>query len=240
MNPAITIAKKEYTLSLRNITTYIIFILFLVATGFYFANTAFKVGLAELRGVFGIIHLFFVIYAPAITMGAISRELASGTFELLSTMPVKLGQIVWGKLLSGIMLLLTALVFTLVYLGLILHFGFGTDLGAVFTGYLGLLLAGACYISIGIFASSLSSNQVLSFIVGLAISAVFYLVQFLTMFLPPKIASIYEFWGFDYHLQSFLKGVIDTRDVIFFLVIILLFKFFTELRLQSRNMQQEK
>jgi len=240
MNPALTIAKKEYELSLRSVTTYIIFILFLVATGFYFANTALKVGLAELRGVFGIIHLIFVIYAPAITMGAISREQSSGTFELLSTLPLKLGQIVWGKILAGVLLLATVLVFTLVYLGLILHFGSGVDLGAVFTGYLGLLLAGTAYISIGVFASSLSTNQVLAFIVGLAISAVFYLMQFITSLLPAGAASLLEFISFDYHLQNFLKGVIDTRDLLFFAVLIIVFKYLAELKLQSRNMMQER
>lgn len=240
MNPAITIAKKEYSLAFRSVTTYIIFILFLTATGFYFANTALKVGLAELRGVFGIIHLIFVIYAPAITMSAISKEQASGTFELLSTLPLKLGQIVWGKIMAAVMLLATVLVFTLVYLGLILHFGSGVDLGAIFAGYLGLLLAGAAYISIGVFASSLSTNQVLAFILGLAISAVFYLMQFITAFLPASLAGTLEFISFDYHLQNFLKGVIDTRDLLFFLILIVVFKYLSELKLQSRNMMQER
>jgi ABC-2 type transport system permease protein len=240
MNPALTIARKEYSLSLRSVTTYIIFGLFLLAVGIFFANTAFKVGRAEMRGTFSTIHLIFVVYAPAITMGSIAKEQASGTFELLSTLPIKLSHIVGGKILAGIMQLVTVLLFTLVYLGLLLHFGIGVDLGATFTGYLGLLLAGSAYISIGVFASSLTQNQVLAFIIGLAISAGFYLVKFFTVLVPPKLANILQFFSFDHHLQNFFKGVIDTRDLIFFIAIILIAKYLAELKLQSRNMMQER
>ncbi|MCB5229112.1 MAG: ABC transporter permease subunit [Candidatus Cloacimonetes bacterium] len=239
MNPAITIAKKEYSLALRSFTTYIVFVLFLVATGLYFANTALKVGLAEMRGIFDIIHLIFVVYTPAITMGSISKELSSGTFELLSTMPVRLSQILWGKILAAIGLLITILTCTLVYLGLIVQFGVGVDFGAILTGYLGLILAGAVYISIGVFASSLSSNQMLAFILGLAINSIFYLVQFVNMFLPPRFTFLANFISFDSRLQYFFKGVIDTREVVFFLVLIVVFKYLAELKLQSRNMMQE-
>lgn len=240
MNPALTIAKKEYSLCLRNITTYIIFALFLTATGLFFANTAFKVGRAELRGSFETIHLIFVFYAPAITMGAISKEQASGTFELLSTLPIKLSHIISGKIMAGIMQLITVLIFTLVYLALILHFGIGVDLGATFSGYLGLILAGSAYISIGVLASSLSQNQVLAFIMGFAINASLYLMKFFIVLVPPSLANILQFFSFDYHLQNFFKGVIDTRDLLFFCAIILIAKYLAELKLQSRNMMQER
>ncbi|MDZ4181537.1 MAG: ABC transporter permease subunit, partial [Candidatus Cloacimonadaceae bacterium] len=184
MNTIITIARKEYQLALRSVTTYIVFVLFLVATGFYFSSTAFKVGLAELRGAFGIMHTIMLFYIPAITMGSISRERGSGTLELLSTLPIRLGGIVWGKFFGAVMLLKTVLLFTLVYLGLISWFGYGIDYGAVLSGYLGLILAGSAYIAIGIFASSLSANQVLSFIIALAISGVFYLIRFVADFMP--------------------------------------------------------
>ncbi len=240
MNPAITIAKKEYSISMRSITTYVIFALHLAATGVFFANTAFKVGLAELRGVFGAMHMIFVIYGPAITMGAISKEQSSGTFELLSTLPIKLSHIVSGKILAGILQLATLMIPTLVYLALILYFGIGVDIGAVLCGYLGLLLAGSAYISIGVLSSSLSNNSVLAFILGLAISAVFYLMKYLIVILPGKLANFLELFSFDYHLQNFLKGVIDSRDLVFFIVIILIAKFLAELKLQSRNMMQER
>ncbi len=240
MNPAITIAKKEYDLSLRSITTYIIFVIFLVATGLYFAQTVFKVGLAELRGAFATMHLLFLFYIPAITMGAVSKESGSGTLELLATLPIRTGHIVWGKFLAALMLLATALMFTLVYLILLLIFGSGIDMGAIFTGYLGLLFVGAAYISIGIFASTLSSNQVLSFIVAGAISALFYITKYLSLALPDRFSSVIDVFSFDYHLQNFLRGVLDTREILFFVVVVLIFTYLAGLKLQSRNLMQER
>ncbi|MDP3114505.1 MAG: ABC transporter permease subunit [Candidatus Cloacimonadaceae bacterium] len=240
MNTIITIARKEFQLALRSVTTYIVFVLFLVATGLYFSSTVFKVGLAELRGVFGIMHVIMLFYIPAITMGLISRERSNGTLELLSTLPIRLGGIVWGKFLGAVMLLKTVLFFTLVYLGLISWFGYGIDYGAVFCGYFGLILAGSAYISIGIFASSISANQVLSFIIALAISSAFYLIRFIADFMPFRLIRFVEYFGFDYHLQNFLRGVIDSRDILFFAAVMVIFNLLAELNLQSHNMMQER
>jgi len=240
MNPALTIAKKEYDLSLRNVTTYIIFVIYLVATGLYFAQTVFKVGLAEMRGVFTIMHLLFLFYIPAITMGSVSRETSSGTFELLSTLPIRTGHIIWGKFLAAFMLLATALMFTLVYVMLLAVYGTGIDYGAIFTGYLGLLFAGAAYIGIGIFASTLSPNQVLSFIVALAISALFYITRYVSMALSDSAAGVIDIFSFDHHLQNFMRGVLDTREILFFVAVLYVFTFLARLRLQSRNMMQER
>lgn len=240
MNPALTIARKEYQLALRSLGTYVIFAIFLLGTGFYFANTAFKAGLAELRGVFGFMHLLFLFYIPAITMSSIIKERSSGTLELISTLPIKLGHIVWGKFLAALLLLKTLLLLTLVFLALIYVFGTGVDLGAVLCGYLGLICAGSAYIAIGLFASSLSQNQVLAFILALAISAVFYLLGLAGNLIPLSLLSKLEFFGFDYHLQNFLKGVIDTRDLLYFGVVTYIFALLAELRLQAQNLEQEK
>ncbi len=240
MNPALTIARKEYDLSFRSLGTYIIFAIYLIAVGVYFALTALRTGLAELRGVFSVMQMFFLFYIPAITMGSIAKERGSGTLELISTLPVKLGHIVWGKWLAAWMLLGTLLVFTLVFLGLILVFGSGADLGAVFLGYAGLMCSGAAFIAIGIFASSLTSNQVLAFIVALAISGFFFLLGRLGELIPLNVFSLIEYLGFDYHLQNFLKGVLDTRDLVYFAAVTYIFNLLAELRLQSQNLMQER
>jgi ABC-2 type transport system permease protein len=240
MSPAITIAKKEYGLSLRSLGTYIIFAIYLIAVGIYFALTALRTGQAELRGVFSIMQMFFLFYIPAITMGSIAKERGSGTLELISTLPVKLGHIVWGKWLAAWMLLGTVFLFTLVFLGLIAVFGSGVDYGAVFLGYLGLMCSGAAFIAIGIFASSLTSNQILAFILALAISGFFFLLGRLGELIPLSIFSVIEYLGFDYHLQNFLKGVLDTRDLIYFAVVTYVFNLLAELRLQSQNLMQER
>ena len=168
MNTIWTIAKKEYQLAMRSIATYIVLILFLVVTGLFFSTTLFKIGLAELRPLFEIIHVILLFYIPAITMGSIARERQNGTLELLSTLPISLASIVWGKILAALMQLKTLILFTLVFLGIIMIFGEGIDYGSILCGYLGLILAGTAYISIGVFASSLPSNQILAFVRALS------------------------------------------------------------------------
>ncbi len=240
MNPALTMAKKEYSLSLRSLGTYIIFGVFLLATGTLVALTALRLGVADMRDTFSKMHLFFLFFIPALTMGSIARERSLGTLELVTTLPLKLGHIVWGKFLAAWGQLATVLAFSLVFPALIAIFGIGVDPGAIFTGYLGLLCAGAAYTAIGIFASSLTENQVLAFIIALAISAVIFLLGRLGELIPLKVFALIEYFGTDYHLDSFLKGVIDTRDLIWFAAVTFIFVLLAQFRLQSENLNQER
>ncbi len=240
MNTIWTIAKKEYQLAMRSIATYIVLILFLVVTGLFFSTTLFKIGLAELRPLFEIIHVILLFYVPAITMGSIARERQNGTLELLSTLPISLASIVWGKILAALMQLKTLILFTLVFLGIIMIFGEGIDYGSILCGYLGLILAGTAYISIGVFASSLPSNQILAFVLALMISAAFYVLKYLLPLIPLGLLGPLQYLSFDYHLASFLKGVIDTRDILFFGAITYVFALLAEFNLQSRNLMQER
>ncbi|HOZ01337.1 MAG TPA: ABC transporter permease [Candidatus Syntrophosphaera sp.] len=240
MNPALTIARKEYDLSLRSPGTYIILAVYLLFVGGYFALTALKIRVADMRSTFSVMHMFFLFYIPASTMGSIAKERSSGTLELISTLPLKLGQIIWGKFLAAWLLLGTLLVFTLVFPVLILFYGIGTDLGAILTGYIGLLCAGAAFIAIGIFASSISTSQVLSFVLALAICGLFYLLGRIGDLIPLKIFGLIEYLGFDYHLENFLKGVLDTRDLLYFAVVTFIFLYLAQLRLQAQNMLQER
>jgi ABC-2 type transport system permease protein len=234
------IAKKEYQLAMRSVATYIVLTLFLVITGIFFSSVVFKIGLAELRTLFGIIHIIFLFYIPAITMGSIARERQSGTLELLSTLPIKLSSIIWGKILACLMQLKTLISFTLVFLAIIAIFGEGVDYGAVICGYLGLILAGTAYISIGVFASSIPSNQILAFVLALVISTFFYVLKFILALIPFSLMRPIQYLSFDSHLASFLKGVVDTRDILFFLAVTVVFALLAEFNLQSRNMMQER
>ncbi len=240
MNPALTIAKKEYSLSLRSFGTYIIFGVFLLASGIWFALTALKLQVADLRDIFSKMHSFFLFFIPALTMGSIARERASGTLELISTLPLKLSHIVWGKFLSVWLQVATVLALTLVFPLLVAIFGVGMDLGAVFTGYLGLLCAAAAFVGIGIFASSLTDNQVIGFVIALAISGLMFLLGRLGDLIPLRLFAAIEYLGFDYHLNSFMKGVIDTRDLLWFAAVTFIFVLLAQLRLQSENLRQER
>ena len=240
MKTVFTIAKKEYELALHSISTYIVYILFLVIIGIIFSNMVFKIARAELRFLFEIIHIVFLFYIPAITMGSIAKERQTGTLELLSTLPIKLSSIVWGKILSALFQIITIIILSLVFFGIIVIFGEGIDYGAIICGYIGLILAGLAYASIGVFASSFPSNQILAFVLALLISAVFYLLKFLLPLLPFGLGPIVQYFSFDYHLSSFLKGVIDTRDILFFLAVTVIFALLAQFNLQSKNLMQEK
>ncbi|HNZ89503.1 MAG TPA: ABC transporter permease, partial [Candidatus Cloacimonas acidaminovorans] len=194
----------------------------------------------ELRFLFEIIHIVFLFYIPAITMGSIAKERQTGTLELLSTLPIKLSSIVWGKILSALFQIITIIILSLVFFGIIVIFGEGIDYGAIICGYIGLILAGLAYASIGVFASSFPSNQILAFVLALLISAVFYLLKFLLPLLPFGLVPIVQYFSFDYHLSSFLKGVIDTRDILFFLAVTVIFALLAQFNLQSKNLMQEK
>ncbi|HQF35313.1 MAG TPA: ABC transporter permease [Candidatus Cloacimonas acidaminovorans] len=240
MKNVFTIAKKEYELALHSISTYIVYILFLVIIGIIFSNMVFKIARAELRFLFEVIHIVFLFYIPAITMGSIAKERQTGTLELLSTLPIKLSSIVWGKILSALFQIITIIILSLVFFGIIVIFGEGIDYGAIICGYIGLILAGLAYASIGVFASSFPSNQILAFVLALLISAVFYLLKFLLPLLPFGLVPIVQYFSFDYHLSSFLKGVIDTRDILFFLAVTVIFALLAQFNLQSKNLMQEK
>jgi len=240
MKTVFTIAKKEYELALHSISTYIVYILFLVIIGIIFSNMVFKIARAELRFLFEVIHIVFLFYIPAITMGSIAKERQTGTLELLSTLPIKLSSIVWGKFLSALFQIITIIILSLVFFGIIVIFGEGIDYGAIICGYIGLILAGLAYASIGVFASSFPSNQILAFVLALLISAVFYLLKFLLPLLPFGLVPIVQYFSFDYHLSSFLKGVIDTRDILFFLAVTVIFALLAQFNLQSKNLMQEK
>jgi len=241
MNKSIlTIAKKEYSAALHNIGTYIVFAIFLLVSGVYFAMTVFKFGVADLRAVFSLMHTLFLFYIPALSMGSIAKEKSGGTLEFVSTLPIKLYQLIWGKFFAIMGLLLLALLYSLVFAIIIVIFGRGVDFGALLSGYLGLIIIGAAYTAIGVFASGLQANQTMAFILALALCGMFYVLQYMIPLLPPALIGVFQFISFDFHFQNFTKGIVDTRDLIYFGSIIYGFLLLAEFNLKSKNMMQER
>jgi ABC-2 type transport system permease protein len=240
MRDTMIIAKKELKSYLNSVSTYIVFVIFLILSGWFFSSVMFKAGKAELRQLFGILHMVFLFFIPALTMGMISREKSTKTIELLATLPIRLKSIIWGKFLAAVSLLVIILLFTLVHLLTIAVFGENIDYGSILTGYLGLVLIGAAYCAIGIFASTLQGNQILAFIIGFAISLFFFALQFVIALIPVSVADIFQFLSFDYHMQNFLKGVIDSRDVIYLGSIVVGFMLLAEFILKLNNRMQER
>lgn len=234
------IAKTEYRLAMRNIGSYIVFVLFLVISGGLYASSAFKWAAADLRGYYGILHAILVFFVPAISMGSIAKEEQSGTMELLHTMPIRLWEVVFGKILAVFYQVLSLLSFTLIYYAIIATIGVGFDHGANALGFVGVVLAALSYSAIGVFASSLHKNQVMAFVIALAISGFFYSIRFAMNMIPLSLVRYVQYFSYDYHLSSFMRGVADVRDILFFLGTSLVFAFLAEFRLQARNLKQER
>lgn len=194
-------------------------------------------GFADLRPFFDLAPWIFIFLIPAITMKSFSEEKKQGTMELLLTKPIGLWDLVWGKYLGAFFLAAIALIPSVLYVLTINQLGDPVgnfDVGATLGSYFGLFLLASCYTAIGIFASALSQNQITAFII-----AVF--LCFLIFFAFEGFANYQifgdsgyglEYLGISYHYNSMSRGVIDTRDIIYFLSLILLFIGLTYLKLQ--------
>ena len=235
MNYTKIIAQKELKSYFSTPAAYIVLVVFLLLSGWFFTSPLFVNNIAELSSLFGIVPIIYIFFIPAVTMGLIAKERDGGTIELLTTFPIKDSQIVMGKFWASVLLIIVGLAFTLIHLITIMILGTNIDYGAIFCGYFGLILLGAVYSSIGIFASSLTNNQIVAFIISLFIVAFLFLIQYSLFFIPDWIVGFFQFLSIGYHLENLTRGVIDTRNIIYFISLILLFLRFSILMLESRK-----
>jgi ABC-2 type transport system permease protein len=156
-------------------------------------------------------------------MGLLAKERETGTIELISTFPMEKYSIVMGKFFASVGMISLALLFTLVHLFTITYLGTNIDFGAIFCGYFGLILLAGMYSAIGIFASSITKNQIVAFILSFFIVLVLYLIQFTLIFIPDWLAGFLQYISIGYHFSNLSKGVIDTRNIIYFLSMTALF-----------------
>ena len=235
MNNAIVIFKRELRSIFDSPMAYVFLVVFTLLNGWFFTTTFFLYGQSDLRTLFNIVPLVYLFFIPGITMGLISREKGLGTIEIISTLPIEDRDIVIGKYLSAVSLIGIALFSTSLHLITLMRFGNSIDYGAVFTGYLGLLLVGAVYASIGIFSSAVTDNQVISFIIGIAIIFIFWIFDKVLVFMPDMLAGIIQYISVEYHLSNISRGVIDTRNLIYFGSVIGFFLFMTTRLVESRR-----
>ena len=236
MNNIKYIFKKEVSSYFNSPMAYIFLVIFAIVNSFFFTNIFFKINQSDLRTLFNIIPLVYLFFIPAICMSLIAREKNTGTMEVLTTLPITDKELVIGKFLSALFLIFVGLLFTFIQLYTLIQTGTDIDYGAIFTGYLGLLLLGAVYSSIGIFASSISKDQIVAFIIGVFLVLVFYLMdKTILLFTPPFMASFIQYLAVDYHLTNISRGVIDSRNIIYFFSIISFFLFMTVRLLESRK-----
>ncbi len=241
----ISIFKKEISLFFSSLIAYISIGVFLLVTGLFlwvFPDTnVLDYGFASLENYFGLAPWVFLFLIPAVTMRSFSEEIKSGTIELLSTRPISDLQIVLGKYFAAFFLVLFALIPTLIYFYTIYNLGTpagNIDTGATWGSYIGLMFLGATFTAIGLFASSITSNQIVSFIIGVFLCFFFFIAFDYLSRLSVFYASLDTFvqmLGIDYHYRSISRGVVDTRDVIYFLSVITVFILMTKTVLESRK-----
>ena len=235
LNNAIIIFHRELKSFFDSPMAYVFLVVFAVVNGYFFTNTFFLYGQSDMRALFGIVPLVYLFFIPGVMMGLISREKGLGTLEIISTLPIHDRDIVLGKYLAGFVLILIALLTTSLHYITLIAVGNEIDHGAVFTGYLGLALVGGVYASIGLFSSALTDNQVVSFIVGIAIIFVFWLMDKMLLFVHPSLAGIVQYLSVEFHLSNISRGVIDTRNIIYFGSVIGFFLFLTTRLVESRR-----
>ena len=229
------IFKKELKSYFNSPMAYIFLVVFAIVTGYFFTNTFFLFDQSNMRALFNIVPLVYLFFIPAITMSLIAREKNIGTMEVISTLPIKDVEFVVGKFLSALSLITLGLAFTLIHFFTLVNVGTNIDYGAVFTGYLGLLMLGSVYASVGIFASSVTDNQVIAFIISVFIVLIFFLMDKMLYFMPVSIAGLIQYISVDYHLSNISRGVIDSRNIIYFASLIGFFLFTTVRVLEIRK-----
>jgi ABC-2 type transport system permease protein len=240
-----TLFKKEINGFLSSLIGYIVIIVFLLMTGLFLwvfpmQFNILDFGYANLDGLFILGPFVFLFLIPAITMRSFADEKKSGTLELLMTQPLTDLQIILAKFFAGLVLVVISLLPTLVYFFSVYKLGMppgNLDSGGIWGSYTGLMFLGMSFVAIGIFSSSLTDNQVVAFILSLIICFFLYLgFDFVyTFILSGKIGLMVQGLGLNAHYSSMSRGVIDTRDLVYFLSVTALFVFLTKLSLESRK-----
>ncbi|HJM94254.1 MAG: ABC transporter permease subunit [Alphaproteobacteria bacterium] len=248
--------KKDLKSYFNSYIAYAVIAIFAAATGYLFFNllasfsvlsfqaqanpmvakqyNLLNVNETVVRPLFGNISIVMLLMLPLLTMKLLADEKKSGTMELLLTYPVKDAEVVMGKFFACLAVFAAMLLSTVSYPLLLIYLG-EPEIVPIITGYCGLFMLGAAFISLGIFTSSLTENQIIAASLSVGILFCFWLMSYSTMFVSPTIAQIISYLSMNDHLASLAKGVVDTEDIIYFLVFTGLFLFLTLRSLESNR-----
>ncbi|HNS47601.1 MAG TPA: gliding motility-associated ABC transporter permease subunit GldF, partial [Bacteroidales bacterium] len=241
----LALLKKEINSFLNSVIGYVVIIVFLLINSLFLwvFPGDFNIpdfGYASLDSLFVIAPFVFLFLIPAITMRSFAEEKRSGTIEMILTKPLTDFQILFAKYLAGLLLVIFSLIPTLLYVISVYRLGQpvgNLDMGGTWGSYLGLLFLGACFVAIGIFSSSLTDNQIIAFVIGVLLCGLAYLgfelIYSLDLF--GRFGLFIQSLGIQSHYASISRGVIDTRDVVYFLSCIFLFLTLTLLVVESRK-----
>lgn len=241
----LALLKKEIFSYFNSLTAYIVVIVFLLANSLFLwvfpgQYNILDYGYANLDGLFAIAPFVFLFLVPAITMKLFSEENKSGTIELLLTKPFSNFQIIIAKYLAAFLLVIFSLIPTLVFYYSVYQLGFpkgNLDIGAFWGSFLGLLFLSGVFTAIGLYTSSLNNNQIVAFILSVVISAFLFMgFELLTSLgFSGGMELLIKSWGIQYHYSSISRGVIDSKDFIYFLSLIVFFLMLVKLKMESKK-----
>ncbi|MBI4338744.1 MAG: ABC transporter permease subunit [Chloroflexi bacterium] len=236
MRIILSVAYKELSTYVTSPMAYVVAGVFLALTGVFFINTVDQpFALASVRGLLGNTAFFLMpLIPPIMTMRLLAEEQKMGTLELLMTAPVRDYEIVIGKFLSSFIILAASIFLTLFYV-FILRFYSDPDPGPILSGYLGILLYSASTLAIGLLASAFTGNQIVAATVGFGIILLFSVVSNVSGIVGGAAATILEHISLTSHYDAFTRGVIDTSDILYYLIMTTVFLFLTIRTLESRR-----
>ena len=232
MRNTLTIATKEFISYLASPMAYIVIGIFLALTGFIFGNSSTTYSETSLSGFLEVGSLLLLLLTAVLSMRLLAEERKLGTIELLLTSPVRDSEIILGKFLGSLGIIVLMLVLTCYYPILLKVFG-DPDIGPIATGYLGLFLLSCASLAIGIFASSLTSNQIVAAVVAGGILFGLWFLGSAATFLPRTLGDAIGYFSLSYYFPDFARGIIDTRGVVHYLSITALFLFLAVRSLES-------
>lgn len=238
MNHVIAIFKKELRSYFSSPIGFVFIIFYLLVSNafFFFVQDFFRQGQVTMRGYFAAMPWVFLFFVPAITMRLWAEEKKMGTVELLLTLPMKEWQIVMGKFLAAFAFLKITLLFSISIPASLMYLG-KPDIGVIIGSYVGALFLGSAYLAIGLYISSLTENQVVAFIISLAVIFVLLLIGIAPVWLNAlgSIVAICEYLSLLSHFNNVTRGVIDSRDVIYYVSVIALFLYLNIKNIEARK-----
>ena len=226
--------KRDFKVYFLSPIAYIVISIFLILSGWFFFSTFFLFNQAEMRPFFSLLPILFAFIVPAVTMRLFSEELNTGSYELLLTLPVSVRDVVIGKFAAAVAFVGLMLLPTLSY-GIFISFYGDLDWGPVIGGYAGAVLLGAAFASVGLFASSLTRNQIVAFIIGMSVCFFLTLIDKILFFLPESAVGVFQFLGADFHFQNISRGILDSRDIVYFLSVCFVALYGTYLVIQEKK-----
>ena len=235
MKNVLYIAGKELRSYFVSPVAYVIVALWLVATGFFFWLVVSSSGDASMRSVFGVTIVLLLLISPALTMRLLAEESRTGTLELLLTAPVRDWSVVVGKFLGALGLYAVMIGLTLFYPILLVILNGNPDWGPIWSGYLGLLLLGMAFLSVGLFASSLTSNQMVSAVIAFVILLVLFIIGQVAANLGAGVSDFVAKLSLSDRFDPFPRGIVDLKDVIFYLTFTAVMLFITVQRVEARR-----